>query len=253
MAVTNGILLRSYDEHIHDGMRLGRHMELDARSLEHLIAQVVTPQPIKPREWPAAIPTLDQGQIGSCTGNAGTYHLATVLGAANLADVQLDGVGLTQGNNEPFAVALYHEATVSDSYPGTYPPDDTGSSGLGVCKALHKAGLIKRYVWGTSLNHIGLAFQRAGIIIGTPWYESWFNPDSDGFIDNGDWKASGVAGGHEIYGEALEAWDGGDPSKSIVRFHNSWGDGWGDHGCFRMRLSTYMTLKAEIDVKQFIV
>ena len=34
---------------------------------------------------------------------------------------------------EQFAVALYSDATKVDAYPGTYPPDDTGSSGLAIC------------------------------------------------------------------------------------------------------------------------
>ena len=37
-------------------------------------------------------------------------------------------------NAEGFAVKLYEDATVVDGYPGEYPPDDTGSSGLAICK-----------------------------------------------------------------------------------------------------------------------
>jgi hypothetical protein len=66
--------------------------------------------------------------------------------------------------------------------------------------------------------------QRAGVIVGVPWCSAWFEPDVDGFIDaSATWRDSGVAGGHELYWAALEAWDDRSPSRSIVRFANSWG------------------------------
>jgi hypothetical protein len=252
--ITNGRLLHEYEEQVHPGMRLGRHQELDARSLSYL-AQAAPPVPIKPMEWKPCIPTLDQGQLGSCTGNAGTYHLSQLYGTAGLGSVHLGGKTLSTSDakaNEQFAVELYHEATIKDGVQGTYPPDDTGSSGLGVCRALKAAKLITSYQWATSAEAFANLLQRAGCIIGVPWYESWFHPDSQGFVDAGNWESSGVAGGHEIYVEALEAWNASDLSQSVIRFHNSWGDSWGDHGCGRMRLSTYDGLRQHIDVAQAV-
>jgi hypothetical protein len=252
--VTNGRLTHRYDERVHDGMRLGRHLELDPRSLAFLPDPELARKPIKPAEWVPPIPTLNQGQLGSCTGNAGTYHMAALAGPGRANTLALKGNVLSATDAaacESFAVELYHEATVLDGFPGDYPPDDTGSSGLGVCRALKANHLIGRYVWATNLRAFGVLLQRAGVIIGTPWFESWFRPGPDGFVDdNPDWANSGVAGGHEVYVEALEAWDEQDPAKSVIRFHNSWGDGWGDHGCGRMRLSTYKQLQASVDVKQ---
>jgi hypothetical protein len=233
--------------------RLGRHIELDPRSL--LYATAETPHPIKPLEWLAPIPTLDQGQLGSCVGNAATRHLAALLGVSGIAEAALAGKTLSATDarqDEQFAVEVYHESTVADGYPGTYPPTDTGSSGLGACRALKKAGLIHSYHWATTLRAWATLMQKGGTIIGVPWYEAWFSPSNDGFVDNGNWQDSGIAGGHEVYVEAIEAWDDQDPSKAIFRVHNSWGDGWGDHGCFRMRGSTYNVIRPQTDIKQFV-
>lgn len=251
--VTNGIQLHRYDEVVHPGMRLGRHAELDARSLQFTVEEAKI---IKPADWPAAIPTLDQLQLGSCTGNAGTYALSAEVGASGLVNVTLNGKTLSPTDavhNEQFAVELYHEATVNDGYPGTYPPDDTGSSGLGVCKSLVKAKLIGKYVWATNLRALATLLQRRGVIMGWPWYEAFFQPDAHGFVDGDkNWQASGVAGGHELYFEALEAWDDHDPSKVVFRFHNSWNDSWGDHGCGRITGATYNALRQQVDAKQYI-
>ena len=252
MRVPYGIVRWEVPQRSVPGMALGRHLELDARSLSYAVDEATI---IKPAEWLAPIPTLDQGNLGSCTGNAGTRHLAALYGAADLAQIVLAGKTLSADDaiaDEAFAVEVYHGATIKDGFKGTYPPDDTGSSGLGVCKALKSAKLISSYRWALSARAWATLLQSGGTIIGTPWFNSWFHPTADGFVDTGDWERSGVAGGHELYVEALEAWDDRDPDKCIVRFHNSWGDSWGDHGCGRMRLSTYQTLKSQIDVKQFV-
>jgi hypothetical protein len=254
MIVSNGLLTHRFDEAAGAVFRLGRHLELDARSLAYTVERELVTQPIKTSNFPAIIPTLDQGQLGSCTGNAGTYHLSALAGAAKLGGLTLAGKKLSGTDataNEGFAVELYHEATVDDGFPGTYPPNDTGSSGLGVCKALKAAGLVTKYTWATTLNGMATLLQRSGVIIGMPWYNAFFSPDAQGYIDSGNWQASGIAGGHELYVEALESWTPRQPQYSVVRFHNSWTDGWGDHGCGRMRLSTYLALQSSIDIKQF--
>ncbi|MGH3784259.1 MAG: hypothetical protein ACRDRO_27470 [Pseudonocardiaceae bacterium] len=46
---------------------------------------------------------------------------------------------------EKFAVMLYSDATRVDPYPGSYPPSDTGSSGLAICKILASRGTIRGY------------------------------------------------------------------------------------------------------------
>lgn len=235
-------------------MRLGRHLALDGRSLDYAIENdtVQMGRPIQPVAWPAPIPILNQGNLGSCTGNAGTRMVA-FLHKDDLASVKLNGFGLSDDASldEQFAVELYHEASEDDEVDGEYPPDDTGSTGLGIMRALKAAGLIRRYEWATTLRGVAVLMQRGPICIGTPWFQGWFEPDGQGFIDSGEW--GDVAGGHEIYGARLLSWDDGDPSQSVIEFENSWDTSWGVNGCGRMRLSTYEQLKDQMDIKQGIL
>jgi hypothetical protein len=247
---------------------LGRNLVRDERSLAHTIEAETTKPAIKPIDHPLGIDILDQSdldtqgidvsqlipgapkvkELGSCTGQAGTYNLSTspkLSAAVKAAGGVLD---------ERFAIVLYADASEADEYPGeAFPPTDCGSSGLGVCKVLKARGLIGSYTWATTLEGVAALLQRGSVMFGTPWYEAWFEPDSDGFVDGGDWEASGVAGGHEICVTRLETWDERDPGKSVIVFPNSWAKGWGEQGYGRMRLATYSRLRSQVDVKQIRV
>jgi hypothetical protein len=257
MAVVSGnrVLVTPYpEENPRPNQRLGRHQELDGRSLAFAVSEEEAARvQIKPVEWLAPIQTLDQGNLGSCVGNASTYHLGEVVGADNLSRVTINGVTLSRdGDNEQFAVQVYHGATVYDGYPGTYPPEDTGSSGLGACRFLKSLKGIASYTHALSARSVGLLMMHRGTIQGWPWYNAWFEPDAHGFIDSqSNWQQSGLAGGHEIYCEAIEAWDDQSWDRCILRFHNSWGGSWADAGRFRMKMSTYIALQSQVDVKQF--
>ena len=123
---------------------------------------------------------------------------------------------------EADAVALYSRATVLDGFPGEYPPDDTGSSGLAVAKAAVERGFVSAYNHAFGLDHALAALVLSPVIVGTNWYESMFTPDASGFV-----RPSGaIAGGHEY------ALIGLDPVKSRVTAINSWGPGWGNQGRF---------------------
>src|SRR3954447_21394317 len=73
--------------------------------------------PVQPKSWKRARIPLDQGQLGSCTGNA-----------CEMACYEMPGHSAKVTKTEAQAVALYRRATVLDGFPGTYPPEDTGSS-----------------------------------------------------------------------------------------------------------------------------
>ncbi|HWU23271.1 MAG TPA: C1 family peptidase [Nocardioides sp.] len=215
------------------GYRLGRHIEHDPRSLAYAHG-VLPASALVSVDWARRIPVLDQGQLGSCTGNAGTGLLGTdsagrtgwtsvtITDAAAKASHGLLDAGV-HPLDETFAVALYSLATVLDGVSGTYPPTDTGSTGIGVAKALKALGLAASYSHAFSLQALTSALQTGPVMIGIPWLNSMFDPAVDGRIPVD--QASGLAGGHEI---ELNRYDASAGQYWVT---NSWGTAWGVKGC----------------------
>jgi hypothetical protein len=215
--------------------RLGRHVRHDPRNLLYPVG-VLPKAAIQSVHWSRAEPILDQGNLGSCTGNAGTGWLGTAsVAGAGLTSVVISAAGAkashghftagTYALDEAFAVKLYGLATAIDPYPGTYPPTDTGSDGPSVAAALKLLGLCTGYAHAFSLDALKSAIQVSAVLWGTEWLNSMFTPDSSGTltVDPG----SGVAGGHELVISGFDV----NAGRWIV--DNSWGTGWGLLGsCF---------------------
>jgi hypothetical protein len=193
---------------------LGRHVEHDERSREYP-ARVTAAKP-KTVLWSHQAPVLDQGDLGSCTGNALAQWLNT-----NYAQAALGEAGHRTGYLiEDNAVELYSAATKLDSISGSYPPDDTGSSGLAVCKAGRKLGYLDAYHHAFGLDALLLALQHSPVIVGTEWTKNMFDPNTAGVI-----RPTGpVEGGHEYL--VL----GGDIEHQRLTILNSWSDSWGRDG-----------------------
>lgn len=185
--------------------RLGRHVEHDARSFNYPAPRgTAVVESVLHRHYGRV---LNQGNVGSCTGNA----MAQSLMATPL---RLEHRTMTQRK----AVQLYRRATQLDSVPGEYPIEDTGSSGLAVCKAAVEYGYIHRYEWAFGIDHVRAALARGPMILGTVWYEKMFEPDDEGFVSIG----GEIAGGHEWL---LLGYVGAD-----YLALNSWGKDWGVPG-----------------------
>lgn len=205
--------------------RLGRHVAHYPESLR--FAHPVLPKSaIQTVRWTRRVPIFDQGQLGSCTGNAATGMLGTdSAGRTATTSVTISAAGAaashgrfaagTYNLDEAFAVKLYGLATVLDTYSGTYPPTDTGSDGVSVSKALQALGLITAYTHAFSVAALNSALQSSSVIIGIEWLNSMFTTDSAGkiIVD----KASGVAGGHEL--EVI----GYNITTGLYEIPNSWG------------------------------
>ncbi len=211
------------------GGRLGRSVNHDPRSLSYR----VTPQPARALasvRHDRQVPVFDQGQIGSCTGQAsvgavGTLPLFPALPAGHAA---LD---------ETEALMIYSAATSLDDVPGTYPPDDTGSSGLAAAKACLAAGLIPGYLHATDLATMQTALQDTPVIVGINWYSSFDRPDSSGQVTIS--PNAQVRGGHEF--EVI----GLDVTGQTFLAVNSWSDAWGVKGYFQFSFDTMARLLAE--------
>lgn len=196
--------------------RYGRHVEHDPRS-RAFPARVVDPRHRDTVLWRHFGPVLDQGGLGACTGfalvqclNSGPYAAAgrPLLGAAD-------------------AKRLYAAATVIDGIPGQYPPDDTGSSGLAVCKAGKAEGLLRGYRHAFGLDHLLGALQRGPLMVGTGWTASMSRPDSVGMVA----VHGRVVGGHEYVVLGVDY-----RGKWLICL-NSWGPTFGLSGTFKVRLA----------------
>lgn len=248
-----GVLFHQFVEDVHEGMRLGRHQRLDARSLAYMVENDIgtMSRSYSDQSWDRIIPILDQGHLGSCTGNAGTGALGTEPFYSQAGKAVLPST-TDPATFEEFAVQLYSDATKIDPFPGAYPPTDTGSSGLAICQVLKNRRTISGYTWARTAYGFLTLLQAGPVLQGMPWYNAFFHPDNDGFIDSDpSWSTSGVAGGHEVEAIGVEV-DRQDAFNSVILYANSWGTGWGDAGRFRMRLRTYEQLSG-IDLKQYVI
>lgn len=194
------------------GKPLGRNLNHDPRSLRFPFkaSSVVLTDAVHTSH----IPILDQGNLGSCTGNA----IVGTLGCSPYYETLSDSQQLMLTEN--LAVKLYSTATGLDPFPGVYPPTDTGSDGLSVAKAAKDAGYISGYTHAFSLNDALAALVLGPVIIGINWYEGFDNPDGTGRIAVG----GQVRGGHEVCLWRIEA------ANKRVWLKNSWSADWGIDG-----------------------
>lgn len=214
--------------------------------------------------------------LGSCTANtfieAASRHL-TLEAFIDLIE-KLTGIRQTPVNVytdtvvlEKAAIVFYHMCTDQTGDSGSeWPPTDCGSSGpfivelaikLGVCTGQHICAASQL----VSLLQNGVA------MMGSPWFYSWEQTDTGGYID-GDGSpaalrtaiASGVAGGHEtlLFGVTDLSFDlhgNINPLETVLEGRNHWkvnGAPWGVGGNYKVHLSTLMALGSHCDFRQLV-
>lgn len=204
-----------------EGGCLGRHINHDLRSVDYDIEKVLPRQfsqvAVRSQIWKRWVAAYDQGSLGSCTGNAVAGLLMTdpFFGTEKRAFTEQD------------AIAIYSLATQLDPFSGQYPPDDTGSDGLDAMKAAHKMGYLFAYYHIFDFQILTRYLSWVGpVVIGCNWYDSFDAPSSSGLVTIS--PNAQVRGGHEFEIMGL------DPAAKTIRCVNSWGTGWGDHGCFQI-------------------
>jgi hypothetical protein len=202
--------------------RLGRHVRHDPRSLAYRFPARSTGT-LRSVRHERHIPVLDQGDLGSCTGNAAEGACGTgVLFDAIPAGLPARPSTTNADSDEEQARALYSAATQLDGYDGEWPPDDTGSDGLSVAKAAQRAGLISGYQHAMSLDAALAALADQPVICGISWYDSFDEPDDNGLIRIA--KRASVRGGHEFVLDELLV------DERLIGATNSWGLGYGKQG-----------------------
>lgn len=113
-------------------------------------------------------PAPNPNQVnGNCTGCDKAME-------GNAAGNRVPGRVLNMSN----ADTLYALATTLDPWPGSFPPDDTGSSGLAASKAAQRLGLGGEYQWalggGADAVVQGIVDGRT-VGVGTWWYDGMFD------------------------------------------------------------------------------
>ena len=204
--------------------RLARHIYHDDRSWNYKLD--TSKLEIKDVEHKRLIPVLNQGQLGSCTGNAG-------IGAINTNPFQLNNKVFSP--NEDGAIKLYSDATKIDRFGGHYPPKDTGSSGLAIAKVLKSNELISEYNHTFTLNDALKALTVYPLIVGIKWHKDMYYPDPDGRVH----PRGAIVGGHEVQAFKINKED------MKVWFYNSWGENWGVNGTFYLTWADLAFLLSE--------
>jgi hypothetical protein len=198
-----------------DGKRLGATFHFDSRSLAYQVPGIDA-EAVKSVLWTRQVPIFDQGQLGSCEGNAE----AGCIGTSPIWDA-------LQGQphppvNEDLAVNLYSAATHLDPFNGEYPPDDTGTDSTSVNKVAKSKALIGGYLNAASVNQLVAALQHGPVNCAYGWYSSFDDPPSSGVITIG--SQAYVRGGHAL------CFRGVDVDKQQFLFDNSWSTSWGVNG-----------------------
>ena len=210
-------------------MNLGRLVEHDPRSRNFAFPMLAAPV-LKSILWEHVAPVLDQGNLGSCTGNA----MAQCLNTAAFKPVR-DKFHAGKFFAESDAVRLYSKATQLDAIDGQYPPTDTGSSGLGVAKSARFYKFITSYQHTFTFQAFQQALRHGPVLVGTLWYSGMFTPSSTGLAH----VKGSVQGGHEYL--CL----GDDVGARQLTFLNSWSDQWGKKGRFRLGYKDFQRLLDE--------
>lgn len=206
---------------------LGRRIEHDPRSRLFPVARRAVP--LRTVLWRTGAPVLNQGDRGSCTGHAA----AQAMNTTGFVEARRRARGNHRYLLDGDAVALYSRATELDQFPGTYPPTDTGSSGIGVAKALQERGFIREYRWSFGFDEFLAGMMSGPMLVGTWWHDAMFTPAGPEAVVT---PVGPKVGGHEYL--AL----GVDLRNRDITFLNSWGSAWGDRGRFRMGFTDFEAL-----------
>lgn len=165
------------------------------------------------------LPILNQQQVGKCTAEAGCGALGT---EPYYSDQLKQQFAEAFGSMDDQGTDRLYSAEETIDGDGPFPPQDNGSSGLTLAKALRNAGLIAGWWQVFGYPDLLKALQQYPVCIGIVWLNSMFDPDSQGILRVD--RSSGVAGGHELVVVGYDSLGG------RVLVDNSWGTDWGVNG-----------------------
>lgn len=183
------------------------------------------PPPAGTVVWDNPETTLDQGNYGTCVGNGFAQ-----FGNTMPIDDQYD---------EKDARAIYYETTVIDGWPDDPDAPGGGQQGATVrsgAKAMQNRRRVNAYAFASSVSAVTQWIQENGpVVIGVNWYTGMFDTDANGYV-----KVTGaIEGGHCVLLRGYLA------SEAAYLGENSWGEGWGDGGSFKIKVTDFARLLSE--------
>lgn len=197
-------------------VRLGRQIVHDPESRNYQFARA-----FGPLEFPKSFRHLYYNPLPNPTQTIGNCTGCDAAVKANTRGNRIRNVRLGMED----ATRIYSRATQIDPWQGSYPPEDTGSSGLAACKASREQGIIDRYEWiMTGARGVLAALEERPVGVGTYWDRNMFEYDPETLILK---EGGGVAGGHQY---TVVGWS--------KRFHAfdilCWWGPWGRRGLARI-------------------
>jgi len=196
--------------------RLGRRFSPDERDKGYQMARLL-PRVVMPtsKTWRIAGANLDQGDTGTCVGNAWTNFLRS-------APIQTSAT-------EQMAFNIYDLAIKLDEWTDNDEDFERqmGTSVRAGAQAVMSMSRLKSYIWSSTLQPVvEWVLLNGPVVMGTNWYTSMFSPNNDGLITIT--PRSRVEGGHAYLLRGVNT------KTALASFCNSWGENWGKSGNFFM-------------------
>lgn len=216
---------------VHKEFGLGRRYSPDPRDRRFALAPALPtiPTQVQPgahvRKFPWRLgPILNQGSTEQCTvySAVGLIQAAPRLHLLNFGPADF--------------TAIYDKAQQQDEFADTPPAG--GTSERAVQKVLQDKKLTASYLWATDeATARTYLLTRGMLLFGTDWFSGMDTPGPQGYV-----TADGSArGGHEFivrwYYNASHA-----KYPDTYECVNSWGEGWGQKGIFRMKADDFRYL-----------
>jgi hypothetical protein len=152
---------------------------------------------------------LDQGREGECVGFACAGELAAKPAAFTVTD---------ETGRKIFAAAR----SIDLSEGRDFPDGATVIAGLQACR---RANYFLKFLWCFGIDDtINWIVRRGPVILGIPWYDGMYDPDTKGLL-----RVSGrLVGGHAIMANGF--WPAHPQFGDVLVLTNSWGKTWGING-----------------------
>lgn len=189
-------------------------------------------------------PVFDQGQLGSCTANAGVAFLMYLLKRAGIDSPELSRLFLYY--YERLLEGTVGEDSGASMRDGLKVMQQKGVSPEDLCKyiierfteapsqeAIEAAAAFKlaKYERIHDLHEMKAALaERRPVLLGIAVYESFETPTKQGRIPMPKPKVEQLLGYHEVLAAGYS--DYSKPNQGVAKVRNSWGLNWGLKGNF---------------------